>query len=228
MELKERFLILRKRAGLIILMTLIATLTSVILNYYVFVPKYKADTSVIIGKESKTSDSGADYYDVILYQTLVKTYSKLARTRTVVEDVIQKLNIKTLSTTDLISMIEIIPDKDTQFLTFTVTSSNPKEAMDIANQFVESLRAISLKVYKGDSVNLIERALLPIEPDSPSAVRNIFITFFFGIVFSVGLTFLLEYLDDTIKIKEDVEIIGLPVIGMISLDNTKGGDGIVW
>jgi capsular polysaccharide biosynthesis protein len=228
MEIKERFYILKKRIGLVILITLIATLTSGLLNYYVFVPKYKADTSVIIGKELQKNDSGADYYDVMLYQTMVKTYSKLARSRPVIEDVISKLDLKSLSVSDLLSMIEVIPDKETQFLTFTVSSTNPKQAMDIANQFVKSLRDVSLRVYKVDSVNLIEEARLPIYQDSPKPIRNTLIAFFMGVIFSVGLAFTLEYLDNTIKINEDVEIIGLPVIGSISLINIKGEGGIIW
>jgi capsular polysaccharide biosynthesis protein len=228
MELKEFFYILKKRAWLIILITFFATLIVGTLNFYVFVPKYKADTSVIIGKESQTNNSGANYYDVMLYQTMVKTYSKLAKSRTVVEDVIEKLNLQTLLVSDLVSMIEVTPDKETQFLTFTVTSYNPKEAMDIANQFVKSLKYVSLKVYKVDSVNIIEEARLPINPASPIPIRNIAITFFIGIIFSVGVAFLLEYLDNTIKIKEDVELIGMPVIGTISLVNIKGEDGIIW
>lgn len=228
MELKERFYILKKRAGLIILITFIVTITSGLLNYYVFVPKYKADTSVIIGKEAQTNNSGADYYDVMLYQTMVKTYSKLARSRTVVEDVIAKLDLKPLVVSDLLSMIEVIPDDETQFLTFTVTSSNAKQAMDIANQFVKSLKGVSLRVYKVDSVNLIEEARLPLYPDSPKPIRNTLLAFFIVVIFAIGLAFTLEYLDNTIKNKEDVEIIGLPVIGSISLINIKGEDGIIW
>ncbi|MBK5240616.1 Wzz/FepE/Etk N-terminal domain-containing protein [Clostridium sp.] len=228
MELKDRFYILKKRIGLVILITVIATFTIGLLNFYVFMPKYKADTSVIIGKEAQTDDSGADYYDVMLYQTMVKTYSKLAISRTVVEDVIAKLDLKSLLASDLLSMIEVIPDKETQFLTFTVTSPNPKQAMDIANQFVKSLRTVSLEVYKVDSVNLIEEARLPINPDSPKPIRNTLMAFLMGVIFSVGLAFTLEYLDNTIKIKEDVEIIGLPVIGSISLIDIKGEGGIIW
>lgn len=228
MELKERFYILKKRAGLIILVTLIATLISGVLNFYIFVPKYKSDTSVIIGKESLANNSGADYYDVMLYQTMVKTYSKLARSRTVTQDVIEKLNLQSMKSSDLLEMIEVITDKDTQFITFTVTSYDPKVAMDIANQFVKSLKDVSTKVYKVDSIKLLEEAQLPIKSDSPKPIRNTFMTFFLVIMLSVGWVFLLEYLDNTIKIKEDVEMVGLSVIGTISLINSKDEDGIIW
>jgi capsular polysaccharide biosynthesis protein len=228
MELKERFYILRKRAWLIILITLIATFTISILNFYVIKPKYKADTSVIIGKESRTNNSGTDYYDVMMYQTMVKTYSKLARSRTIAEDVIDKLKLQSLNATDLISMIEVTPDKDTQFLTIIVTSNNAKEAMDIANQFAISLKNISLTVYNVDSVKLLEKAQLPTNPDSPKKNRNIAMTFFIAVIFSIGLAFFLEYLDNTVKTKEDVEEIpGLHVIGTVSLIKIKDKDVVL-
>lgn len=228
MELKERFLILKKRAILIIIITLTLTLVSGILNFFIIKSSYNSDISVIIGNtESKNKESGSEYYDVIMYQTMVKTYSKLAKSRTVAEDVIDKLNIKSLNVEDLLNRVEVTPDKDTQFLTITAASDTPKEAMDIANQFAKSLKAVSIEVYNVDSVKLLEEAQLPLEPASPKPVRNIVLTFIIGILFSVGLAFLLEYLDNTIKTKEDVEDIGLPVIGTISLVKIPNKDVII-
>jgi len=228
MELKERFFIIKKRAVLIILLTFTFTLISAILNFYVFKSTYNADISVIIGKtESVNKDSGSEYYDIIMYQTMVKTYSKLAMSRTVAKDVLEMLNIQSLTEEDLLNSVEVTPDKDTQFLTISATSNNPMEAMNIANQFAKSLKSVSLKVYNVDNVKLLEVAQLPVKPSSPKPIRNIALTFFIGILFSIGLTFLLEYLDNTIKTKEDVEEMGLYVIGTISLVKIPDKDVII-
>ena len=46
---------------------------------------------------------------------------------------------------------------------------------------------------------------------------NVAIAFVLGLMFSVGLAFLLEFLDKTIKTEQDVEeLLGLPVFGLIS------------
>ena len=226
MELKERFNILKKRLILIILITFVVTFSVGILSYYAIEPKYKADISVIIGKtESGVDNSSSNYYDFMLYQTMVKTYSKLTRSRMVADDVIEKLKLQPMKASDLLSMIAVTPDKDTQFLTITVISKNPKQAMDIANQFAKSLKDISIKVNKIDIVMLIDEAELPTSQDSPKPIRNIAMACFLGILFSIGLAFLLEYLDNTIKTKEDVEILlGLPVIGTITLIHIKDKD----
>lgn len=230
MELKERFYILKKRLILAIIITLVATVSAGILSYFLIKPQYKADISVIIGKtQSVSNNSSSNYYDVMLYQTMVQTYSKLTISRTVAEDVIKQLNLKSMKVSDLLAMITVTPEKDTQFLTITVTSQDPKQAMIIANQFAKSLNDISIKINKIDIVMIIDKAGLPTINDSPKPARNMVMGFFIGIVFSIGLVFLLDYLDNTLKTKEDVETaIGLPVIGTISLVKIKNKDVTIY
>ena len=230
MELKECFFILKKRLILIIVITLVATLSVGVLSYFIIKPQYKADISVIIGKtQSEINNSSSNYYDVMLYQTMVKTYSKLTKSRIIAEDVIKKTNLQPMNVLDLLSMITVTPDKDTQFLTITVVSKDPKQAMNIANQFAKSLKYISKKVNKADIVMIIDEAELPTMQDNPKPVRNIAMAFFIGVLFSIGLVFLLEYLDNTVKTKEDVEtVLGLPVIGTISLVKIKDKDVMIY
>ena len=43
------------------------------------------------------------------------------------------------------------------------------------------------------------------------------IAFVVGLMVSVGIAFLLEYLDNTIKLEQDIEkLLGLPVLGAMS------------
>lgn len=238
MELKERFYILKRRL-IIIVLTLVVTLSLGILSCFVIKPLYKSDVSVIIGKtQSTVNNSSSNYYDVMLYQTMVQTYSKLTISRAVAEDVIKKLDLKTtnmetlvsthMTVANLLAMVTVTPEKDTQFLTISVISKDQIQTMNIANQFAKSLKDISMKINKIDIVMVIDEAGLSTINDSPKPVRNIAIAMFIGIVFSAFLVFLLEYLDNTIKTKEDVEsVIGLPVIGTISLIKKKNKDVII-
>lgn len=234
MELKERFYILKRRLILIILITLTTTLSVGILSHFLIKPQYKADVSVVIGKtQSAINNSSSIYYDVMLYQTMVLTYSQLTKSRIVADDVIQMLNLKTsnlqsMKASELLSMITITSDKDTRFLTISVTSNDPGQAMNIADQFANSLKQIGEEINKVDIVMVIDKAGLPIINDSPKPIHNIAMAFFISIVFSIGLVFLLDYLDNTIKTKEDVEFaIGLPVLGTISLIKKKNKDVMI-
>ncbi|MFL0268823.1 YveK family protein [Candidatus Clostridium radicumherbarum] len=218
MELIEYLNILKKRWTLIVVITLAAALISGIVSYFIIKPTYKADISVIIQKETSTDASKSpsmSYNDVMMYQQLVKTYSEFVKSRTVAEDVIQNLNLK-LSTDQLQNMVTAAPQGTTEFLTITVKSKDPKQAMDIANQLAVSLKDVSKNVTKSDNVGILDKAQLPISPDSPKTKLNIAIAFLLGLMVSVGVVFLIEYLDNTIKTSEDVEkLIGIPVIGTI-------------
>lgn len=222
MELMEYFSIVKKRILLVILITIGTTVFSGVLSYFVITPTYKADISVIIGKIDTTSEtSQANYNDVIMYQKLVKTYSEFAKSRRVSENVIEALNLK-IEPNQLQAMVSVAPKGDTEFLTITVKSKDPKEAMDIANQLAVSLKDISKEVKKVDNVQLLDVALQPTAPDNPNPKLNMAIAFFIGLMVSLGIAFLLEYLDNTVKSQEDIEkLTGIPVIGIIPLTQDK-------
>ncbi|MBU3190975.1 lipopolysaccharide biosynthesis protein [Clostridium bowmanii] len=222
MELMEYFTIIKKRILLVILITLGATVLSGVLSYFVIKPTYKADISVIIGKiENKTEVPQTNMDAVLMYQKLVKTYSEFAKSRRVSDHVITALKLK-MDPGELQSMVTVEPKGDTEFLTITVKSKDPKEAMDIANQLAKSLKFISNDVKKSDNVQLLDDALQPTAPDSPNPKLNIAIAFFIGLMISLGIAFLLEYLDNTVKSQEDIEkLTGLPVIGIIPFIEEK-------
>jgi capsular polysaccharide biosynthesis protein len=228
MDLKDFFNIVRNRIRLILFITLLITLAVGTISSFVIRPTYKADISVIIGNSKEgNSTAGQNYDDVMMYQKMVKTYSSLAKSRFVAEDVIQNLKLEPMKASELLAMITATPDNETQFLTITVLSKEPQQAMNIANQVAKSLKDVSVKVNKVDIVEIIDEAQLPIEPDSPKPVRNTVMAFFISIMFSIGLVIILDYLDNTIKTKEDVEkLLELPVIGMVSLMDIKGKDVI--
>ncbi len=60
-------------------------------------------------------------------------------------------------------------------------------------------------------------AEVPKEPSKPKPVRNGLLALPVGLVFGIGLVFLFEYLDDSIKSKDDLQRAagGLPVLGLI-------------
>lgn len=219
MDLKEYISILKKRWALLVIVTLITTLASGIVSYFLIKPTYKSDISVIIGKmdaaDSKTPSM--TYNDVMMYQKLVKTYSELAKSRTVAENAIAALGVD-MKPDELRSMISVAPKGDTEFLTITVKSKDAAQAMNIANQLARSLKEVSTVIKKSDNIQILDAAQLPTSPDSPKPMLNIAIAFFLGLMVSIGLIFLLEYMDNTVKSPDDLEkILDLPVIGSIPM-----------
>lgn len=217
MEIKEYINILKKRFMLIFIVTILCTFVSAIFSYLIVDPKYKADISVIIGKKEDGQSTSYNYNDIMMYQKLVKTYSTIATSRTVIEDVKSKQNLD-YTVEQIKSMISATPQGDSQLLTLTVESESPETSARIANQLAYSLKAISKDILNEDSVHILDEALIPTAPSSPRPMLNMLIAFFIGLMVSVGIVFLLEYLDNTVKTQEDVEkLIGIPVIGIIPM-----------
>ncbi len=76
---------------------------------------------------------------------------------------------------------------------------------------------ISANLNQVGGARVLASASVPTSPVSPKPVRNVAIAFVLGLLLAVGLTFLREYLDDTVSSREELEraTAELPVLGQI-------------
>jgi len=78
----------------------------------------------------------------------------------------------------------------------------------------------------GSGIDIIEKATFPGAPVEPDIQRNVLIALAGGLMFGFLASFGIEYLDNTIKNREDLErIIGLPILGQIPTDTFTGKEG---
>jgi len=85
---------------------------------------------------------------------------------------------------------------------------------------LEQLR-INQKLESGPG-RVVSPAVSDNRPVSPKPLRNAVLGVVVGLVFGLGMAFLYEYLDNTIKSTEEVEkIYGAPVLGTVPLDTTE-------
>jgi non-specific protein-tyrosine kinase len=85
------------------------------------------------------------------------------------------------------------------------------------------------KAESTSDVILVEPASVPVSPIRPKVMQNTLLAAVVGGMLAVGLIFLIDALDNTIKDPEDVaRHLGLPVLGMIALDEeTSENDPLV-
>lgn len=97
------------------------------------------------------------------------------------------------------------------------------------NQAMVSSRLGGLEA---SNINIVDEARVPQDPVSPKKKLNLFLALLFGLFGGVGLSFVMEYFDNSIKDPEDVERhAGLPTVGLIPMfspkKNNNGGSGLL-
>lgn len=216
LDLREIFQIIRKRLWLIILITILFTTASGALSYFIITPSYKATTTIIIGNSTKQSgENQYDINDVLLFKQLVKTYAKIAYSRTVAEKAARNLGQGTTPEA-VMSKITVTTAADTQVMEITATSISNEDARRTANVLSEAFVDEAMRIFPTGNVQIMDWATLPVYPVSPRPIHNMAIAFFLGLMVSLGIIFLKEYLDNTIKTESDINrLLDIPVIGII-------------
>lgn len=218
-ELQQYWDVLRKRWKIVVVLPFIAALTSGVISFFVIKPVYQASTTMIVGKKASESGQAAaqmlDNSVLQANQQLAKTYATIAQSRTVGQNVIKDLNLP-LTVEGLDSLISINPVKTTEILEIQVTNTNSELAASIANTIAQEFSKAVIEIKKVDSVSIVDTAVIPEKPIKPKKTLNVLIAFVVGLMASVGLVFLLEYMDNTVKTSSDVEkLLGIPVLGII-------------
>lgn len=213
-RLDELFEALKKRWLMIVTITLIATIISAALSFFVIKPKYEASTKVFIGKD-EGDNQAYNQNDVLMYQKLMKTYSEAIKTKDLVSRSLQGTSLE-LKPEDVLANLTVSPVTDTQILQIKYKSNNPQEAKVVIQELTDEFIKTSKELVPNGNIKTIEEVQLPESPVSPNKKMNIAIAFLLGLMMSVGLAFLLEFLDNTFKSKEQLEReLDIPVIGVI-------------
>ena len=150
-----------------------------------------------------------------MYQKLLQTYAEAVKTNEVIKAAIENTS-SSLSVSDVKSDLTVIPISDTQILQIKYQNKNPQVAKRILGNITDEFIILAKELVPNGNVRVIEAVQLPENPVAPNKKMNIAIAFLLGLMVSVGVVFLLEYLDNTFKSKENLEKeLDIPVIGLI-------------
>ena len=214
-SISEIFEALKKRWILIVSITLVATLISGVLSFFVIKPTYETSTKVFIGKE-ESNQEGYNTNDIQMYQKLLQTYAETIKTNEVVQAAINSTNNTDLTVPAVKGALTVTPVSDTQILQIKYQNKNPEVAKEVLESITNEFVILAKELVPNGNVRIIEAVQLPENPVAPNKKMNVAIAFLLGLMVSVGLVFLIEYLDNTFKSKEELEReLDIPVVGII-------------
>ncbi|PAW30070.1 capsular biosynthesis protein [Peribacillus simplex] len=214
-SIKDIFKTLKKRWKLIMLLTLIAALISGAISYFLLTPVYQSSTQILVNQ--KQSENQLDSIQIKSNIDMINTYSVIIKSPAILEKVIDELELDQ-SVDQLSQKITINSQENSQVFSLTVQDSNPTKAVEIANTVSSIFQKEIKDIMNVDNVSILAKAEVKENPTpvKPSPLLNIAIAMVIGLMAGIGLAFLLEYMDNTIKDEKDIEtLLDLPLLGSI-------------
>lgn len=214
-SIKDIFKTLKKRWKLIMLLTLIAALISGTISYFLLTPVYQSSTQILVNQ--KQSENQLDSTQIKSNIDMINTYSVIIKSPAILEKVIDELEIDQ-SVDQLSQKITINSQENSQVFSLTVQDSNSAKAVEIANTVSSIFQKEIKDIMNVDNVTVLAKAEIKENPTpvKPNPLLNIAIAIVVGLMAGIGLAFLLEYMDNTIKDEDDIErLLELPILGSI-------------
>ena len=172
----------------IILTALITGAAVLAVTAFFIAPTYQAtatfyvnNSSISIGSTSYSISAG----ELSASSSLVNTYLRILKSRTTLEDVIEKGNFP-YRYEELLKMLTTKVDGNSATFDATITSKSPTEAERIVNTFTEVLPDRIAEIVDGSSVRVIDYAIIPEHRAGPSYSKNLITGFLIGAVLAAG------------------------------------------
>ncbi len=96
---------------------------------------------------------------------------------------------------------------------------------EIYNGLLQRMKEVGVAAGVGtNNVSVVERAETPLFPFKPDLVRNAALALFLGLMLGVGLAFLIEHFDDSIRFPDEIErFTGASLMGVIPKTSDRAG-----
>ncbi|MEY9865531.1 YveK family protein [Peribacillus sp. RS7] len=222
LNINDIFQMVKKRMALIFIITTLITAITGIVSFFILSPVYQASTQILVNQSKESTE----LYNIGEIQTniqLIETYGEIIKSPMMLEKVKNRLNLD-ISNTALSEQIEIVSKGNSQIFTIKVESTDPKLAVNVASAITDIFQDEIKALMNVDNVNVLSNATIGdnSSPIKPNPITNMIFACFAGLVISLVLTFLIEFLDNTIKVESDIEDhLKMPMLGIVNLMENK-------
>ncbi len=214
-EFNQIIYLFKKHYKILLLSIVITTGISSTYAFMKMKPSYQATIKIFAGK---SDDIKGNYSKEELqkYAGLVNTYVQLIKTDKFMNKVISKSGVN-MSPSQLISGVTFSTSVDTPIFDINYVSGDyetaEKVVKTISDEFAVGVREVILNTH----TKVIDD--LKVTTIRPKKLKLILIGFFVGLIAGIGIIFFIDYLDDTIKGKKELEkILPIPVLGELPLE----------
>ncbi|RJQ29810.1 MAG: hypothetical protein C4589_04340 [Peptococcaceae bacterium] len=185
------------------LVPVMAMVTTGLITMFLLPPVYRATTTLLVFKQPED----ANLKSLSFNRSLVRTYSELAKSRLVLEEVLKNQELDTVP--HLNNKIKVEPVPDTELIKVSAEDANPTLAALIANEVARALTRKINDTMSMSNIQVIDAALPPVRPVWPNHLLSILFAGILGLVVVVGFILARDYISgvqgDRLAVDADVQ-----------------------
>lgn len=181
---------------------LLGAILAGLITHFAIAPKYTATAKMYM--VSSSSQSVVDLTDLNIGQSISGDYVELLKTRPIIEGVIQEQGLP-YTYNELVRMVSLSVVNNTRIIRIDATSTEPKEAMNIANALAEKGVSELPKLMETPEPHIAEYAIVPVNKSAPSLTKNTMIGALLGLLLMLAIFTIQFLMDDTFKTAEEIE-----------------------
>lgn len=218
-DLAEVMSALIRHTGLIILAGILCGIAGFVYSAFIATPLYNASAMMIVNSGERYDYVTQDQLNSAT--SLVETYSVIITSDTVMDEVIDNLNMEeTYNST--VKGISVSAVNETQIMKITVTATDPAIALDVCEEITSVCPDVIVKTVKAGSVELVSKAHTTYKQVSPNIKRNTVLAIAFGLILAAAFVVFITVVDNRIKGENDIKNADIPLLGVIPYYELEG------
>lgn len=213
-DLMELVRLLWAHAVQIVAAAVAAAIVALLVCTFALTPKYEASINMIVNtRQEGSSNFTSDNFNTA--KNLVSTYAVIIKSNTVLNEVIDNLNLD-MTYSELYGMVDVSSVDSTQIMKITVTDTDAERAGEIAQNIADIVPDVLVEKVEAGSCKTVSD--IEINPNKvfPQTKKYVALAGVAGAVVVCAVLVLMHLLHDTVVDDDDVQKkLGLPVLGLI-------------
>lgn len=218
MELKQYFRIILKKWWLIAIIVIAAMAGAVVKSYYFTTPIYAANAKLIVNQSSGDGGGTLNAGTIQTSIILINSYKEIIKSSAVMNKVVEKHPELGKSPAQLSSQISVTSTSNSQVMNLVFQDISYAKAAATVNAVATVFKEQIPNIMNVDNITILSEADTTISPVpiNLNPVMNMLISLMVSLILAVGLVFLLDYLDDTLKTEVEItEIMDVPILAVV-------------
>lgn len=218
MELKQYFGIVLKKWWLIVIIVIVAMAATGVKSYLLTTPVYAANAKLIV---NQSSGEGAGTLNASTIQTsifLINSYKEIIKSSAIMNKVVEKYPDLGENAGPLAAKISVTSANNSQVMNLVYQDTSYVKAATVVNAVSEVFKEQIPHIMNVDNITILSEADTSASPApiNINPIMNILISFVVSLMLAIGLVFLLDYLDDTLKTEREIaEVLDVPVLAVV-------------